>query len=159
MDKAEDTPLRRLGKLGLSLPTPVPPVGAYASVTRARAGDLVFTSGQVPLDNGRLIAVGRLGGEVSTAVGRACARQCALNALAAVDAALGGLASVTGVVKATVYIAATTAFADHPEVADGATDLLIAVLGESARPARSAVGVTSLPLGAPVELELILTTA
>lgn len=157
MDKAEDTPLRRLGKLGLSLPTPVPPVGAYASVTRA--GDLVFTSGQVPLDNGRLIAVGCLGGEVSTAVGRACARQCALNALAAVDAALGGLASVTGVVKATVYIAATTAFADHPEVADGATDLLIAVLGESARPARSAVGVTSLPLGAPVELELILTTA
>lgn len=157
MDRGENTPFTPLALPGLSLPTPVRPIGAYASVTRA--GSIVFTSGQVPLKNGRLIAAGRLGAEVSTAMGSACARQCALNALAAVHAGLGGLASVTGVVKATVYIAATPEFTDHADVADGATDLLIAVLGESSRPARSAVGVTSLPLGAPVELELVLTTA
>ncbi|WP_119730174.1 RidA family protein [Thermomonospora amylolytica] len=150
-------PEQRLADLGLAVPDVVPPVAAY--VPAVRGGAYVHTSGQVPLRRGRLIATGRLGAEVDVAQGYRCARQCALNALAALKAEIGDLAAVTRVVKATVFVASTADFIEHPQVGDGASDLLRAVFGDAGPSARSAVGVTALPLNAPVELEAVFEVA
>lgn len=146
-------PEERLGELGLTLPGVVPPVATY--VPAVRNGDHVHVSGQVPLREGRLIAVGRLGDTVSVELGYQCARQCALNALAALTAEIGDLAAVARVVKALVFVASTADFTRHPQVGDGASDLLRELFGDAGPPARSAVGVSALPLGAPVELEIL----
>ncbi|MEV5572301.1 RidA family protein [Spirillospora sp. NPDC052269] len=147
-------PERRLDELGLMLPEAVPPVATYLSAVRS--GAHVYISGQVPLREGRLITAGRLGDTVGVELGYACARQCALNALAALKAEISDLAAVARVVKATVYVASTEDFTRHPQVADGASDLLCEVFGDAGRHARSAVGVSALPLSAPVELELLV---
>ncbi|HEX4817763.1 MAG TPA: RidA family protein [Nonomuraea sp.] len=148
------SPERRLAELGLSLPAPVPPVATY--VPAVRSGDHVHVSGQVPLRDGRLVAAGRLGDTVGVELGYECARQCALNSLAALKAEIGDLAAVARVVKALVFVASTPDFSKHPQVGDGASDLLCALFGDAGRHARSAVGVSSLPLNAPVELELVV---
>jgi enamine deaminase RidA (YjgF/YER057c/UK114 family) len=147
-------PERRLGELGLTLPEVVPPVATY--VPAVRSGDHVHVSGQVPLREGRLIAAGRLGDTVSVELGYECARQCALNALAALKAEIGDLAAVARVVKALVFVASTADFILHPQVGDGASDLLCELFGDAGRHARSAAGVSALPLGSPVELELLV---
>ncbi|MFI6901752.1 RidA family protein [Nonomuraea sp. NPDC050394] len=147
-------PERRLKELGLTLPQAVPPVATY--VPAVRSGDHVHVSGQVPLREGRLIAAGRLGDTVGVDVAYACARQCALNALAALKAEIGDLAAVSRVVKALVFVASTAGFTALPQVGDGASDLLRELFGEAGRHARSAVGVSALPLNAPVELELLV---
>jgi enamine deaminase RidA (YjgF/YER057c/UK114 family) len=147
-------PERRLGELGLALPAPVPPIASY--VPAVRSGDHVHVSGQVPLSQGRLIAAGRLGDTVGVELGYACARQCAVNALAALKAEIGDLAAVARVVKAVVFVASTADFTHHPQVGDGASDLLCELFGGAGRHARSAVGVSALPLGAPVELEILV---
>ncbi|MFG3704582.1 RidA family protein [Micromonospora sp. NPDC047670] len=147
-------PERRLDALGLTLPQVVPPVATY--VPAVRSGAHVHVSGQVPLREGRLIAAGRLGDTVSVELGYACARQCALNSLAALKAEAGDLTAVARVVKALVFVASTADFTRHPEVGDGASDLLCEIFGDAGRHARSAVGVMSLPLNAPVELELLV---
>ncbi len=148
------TPEERLAELGLTLPEVVPPLAAYQPT--ARSGNLVFTAGQLPARDGEMLATGKLGAEVSEEDGYACARQCALNALAAVAAEVGGLSAVKRVVKAVVFVASTPDFTAQPKVANGASELLGEVFGDAGRHARSAVGVASLPLDVPVEVELVV---
>jgi len=150
-------PLGRLADLGLTLPDVVPPLAAY--VPAVRTGDLVFTAGQVPLRDGSLIATGKVGAEVSPEEARACAEQCALNALAAVVSVTGDLAAIEQIVKVVVYVASAPGFTGQPAVANGASELLGAVFGDAGVHARSAVGATSLPLDAPVEVELVVRVA
>ena len=144
----------RLAELGLELPPVVPPVAAY--VPAVRSGDLVFTSGQLPMAGGELGAVGKVGAQVSAERARELARVCALNALAAVDA-LVGLDQVVQVVKVVGFVASMPDFTGQPGVVNGASELLGEVFpGEAGQHARSAVGVAALPLGAPVEVELVV---
>jgi len=143
----------RLAKLGLTLPPVVPPVASY--VPALRSGDLVFTSGQLPVVEGRLPAVGKVGAQVSPEQGNELARTCAINALAAIDA-LVGLDAVRRVVKVVGFVASAPDFTGQPAVVNGASDLLGEVFGDAGRHARSAVGVASLPLDAPVEVELVV---
>jgi enamine deaminase RidA (YjgF/YER057c/UK114 family) len=147
------TPLARLAELGITLPAVVAPLAAY--VPANRTGSLVYTSGQLPMVDGVLPQAGRLGAEVSAEQGYAHARQCALNALAAIDA-LVGLDAVVKVVKVVGFVASTPDFTAHPAVINGASELLRDVFGDPGKHARSAVGVAALPLGAPVEVELIV---
>lgn len=143
----------RLAELGLSLPAVVPPLAAYQPAIRT--GNLVFTAGQLPLRDGELLATGKVGDAVPEELAEECARQCALNALAAVDA-LVGIESVVRIVKAVVFVASTPTFTGQPAVANGASNLLGEVFGDAGRHARSAVGVPVLPLDAPVEVELVV---
>jgi enamine deaminase RidA (YjgF/YER057c/UK114 family) len=147
------TPTQRLAELGLTLPSVVPPVAAY--VPAVRTGSLVYTSGQVPMVDGSLPATGKVGAEVSADDAKACARQCALNALAAIDA-LVGLDSVTRVVKVVVFVASDPSFTGQPQVGNGASELFGEIFGDAGQHARSAVGVAALPLDAPVEVELVV---
>jgi len=146
-------PAERLAELGLILPAVAQPVGAY--LPAVRTGDLVYTSGQVPLIEGTLAQAGKVGAEVTPEQGKELARVCALNALAAVDA-LVGLAAVKQVVKVVGFVASANGFTGQPGVINGASELLGAVFGEVGRHARSAVGVYELPLGAPVEVEIVV---
>jgi enamine deaminase RidA (YjgF/YER057c/UK114 family) len=148
------TPEDRLAELGLTLPEVVPPLAAYQPT--ARSGGLVFTAGQLPARDGEMVAIGKLGAGVSEEQGYECARQCALNALAAVAAEVGGLSAVKRVVKAVVFVASTPDFTAQPKVANGASELLGEVFGDAGKHARSAVGVASLPLDVPVEVELVV---
>jgi enamine deaminase RidA (YjgF/YER057c/UK114 family) len=150
-------PEQNLAALGLKLPEVAKPVAAY--VPAVRTGNLVYTSGQVPIREGALIATGKVGGSVDPQVAVECARQCALNALAAVKALVGDLAEVKRVVKVVAFIASTPDFTGQPQVANGASELLGQVFGEAGEHARSAVGVPVLPLDAPVEVELIVEVA
>jgi enamine deaminase RidA (YjgF/YER057c/UK114 family) len=143
----------RLAELGVELPEPVTPVASY--LPAVRTGNLVFTAGQVPMQAGKLAGTGKVGAEVSPEEGSALARICAVNALAAVDA-LVGIDAVTRVVKVVGYVASAPGFNGQPGVINGASDLLGAVFGEAGGHARSAVGVSELPLDAPVEVELVL---
>ena len=120
-----------------------------------RTGNLVFTSGQLPREDGKLARTGKLGAEVSPEDGKAAARVCALNALAAIDS-LVGIDAVTRVVKVVGFVASAPGFNDQPTVVDGASDLLAEVFGDKAAHARSAIGVAELPLDTPVEVELIV---
>jgi enamine deaminase RidA (YjgF/YER057c/UK114 family) len=147
------TPEERLAELGLTLPQVPAPVAAY--VPAVRTGDLVYTSGQVPLVEGRLAGTGKLGAGLTTEQGAELARICALNALAALKSEIGDLERVVRIVKVVVFVASDPSFTDQPKVGNGASELLGAVLGDKGKHARSAVGVASLPLDAPVEVELI----
>ncbi|WP_122816117.1 RidA family protein [Nocardioides pantholopis] len=147
----------RLAALGLSVPEVAAPVAAY--VPAVRSGDHVFTSGQLPMRVGELMATGKVGAEVTTEEAYACAQQCVLNAIAAVRAELGDLDLVERVVKVVVFVASTRDFTGQPQVANGASELLGQVFGDAGVHARSAVGVTSLPLDAPVEVELMVRVA
>ncbi len=147
-------PEEKLAELGLKLPEVAKPVAAYVPVVRT--GNLVYTSGQLPLREGTLITTGKVGGEVTPELAAECAQQCALNALAAVKSEIGDLANVTRVVKAVVFIASTPDFTGQPQVANGASELFGQLFGEAGQHARSAVGVPVLPLDAPVEIELIV---
>ncbi|RKT52103.1 RidA family protein [Saccharothrix australiensis] len=143
----------RLAELGVELPAVAAPVAAY--VPAVRSGSLVYTSGQLPFVSGSLAATGKVGGDVSPEEAKAHARTCALNALAAIDA-LVGVDAVVRVVKLTGYVASAEGFTGQPAVVNGASELLGEVFGEAGRHARAAVGVAELPLGAPVEVDLIV---
>ena len=143
----------RLAELGLELPAVVPPVGAY--VPAVRTGDLVFTSGQLPMVEGALPLVGKVGALVTPEQAKELAGRCALNALAAIDA-LVGLESVVRLVRVVGYVASVPEFTGQPGVVNGASELLGELFGEAGHHARSAVGVASLPLDAPVEVELVV---
>jgi enamine deaminase RidA (YjgF/YER057c/UK114 family) len=147
----------RLAELGFPLPDVPKPVAAY--VPAVQAGNLVFTSGQIPMRDGKLAAVGIVGDSVSLEQSQECARICAINALAAIRGIVGDLDRVVRVVKVGVFVAATPAFADHPKVANGASEFLMNVFGDAGRHARAAVGCSSLPLQAPVEVEMIVEVA
>ena len=143
----------RLAELGLALPPVVPPVAAY--VPAVRSGDLVFTSGQLPMAGGSMAVTGKVGANVTPEQAKDLARTCALNGLAAVDA-LVGLDSVVRVVKVVGFVASTPDFTGQPGVVNGASELLGEVFGDAGQHARSAVGVAALPLDAPVEVELVV---
>jgi enamine deaminase RidA (YjgF/YER057c/UK114 family) len=142
----------RLAELGLKLPAVVPPVAAY--VPAVQTGNHVYVSGQVPMADGQLLATGKVGADVEPEQAAKLARQCALNALAAVDS-LVGLDRVVRVVKVVGFVASAEGFTGQPAVLNGASELFGAVFGEAGRHARSAVGVAELPLGVPVEVEAI----
>jgi enamine deaminase RidA (YjgF/YER057c/UK114 family) len=154
MNPPMSTPEERLADLGLSVPEVATPVAAY--VPALRSGNHVYTSGQLPMRDGELMLTGKVGGEVSQEEAVACARQCALNALAAVRAEVGELTAVKRIVKVVVFVASTADFTGQPLVANGVSELLGEVFGEAGRHARSAVGVTVLPLDSPVEVELVV---
>jgi enamine deaminase RidA (YjgF/YER057c/UK114 family) len=145
----------RLAELGLELPPPPTAVASYVPV-RVQ-GELAFVSGQIPMVDGAMLHAGRLGAEVTVEQGQEAARRCALQALSALRQALGSLDHVRGIVQVTVFVASAPGFVDHPKVANGASDLLVEVLGEGGRHARMAVGAAELPLGAPVEVGLVAT--
>jgi enamine deaminase RidA (YjgF/YER057c/UK114 family) len=145
---------RKLEEMGLALPAAAAPVANYVPVRRV--GDLVYCSGQLPMKDGVLMRKGRLGERLTVEEGYACARQCALNALAAIGAAAGGLDRVAEVVQVRGYVACTPDFEQQPEVINGASDLLVKLFGEAGRHARAAVGVASLPRNAPVEVEMVV---
>lgn len=147
-------PSERLADLGLSLPAVVQPLAAY--VPAVRLDDVVYTAGQLPLVDGVLRAVGKVGAAVSVDDAVDCAKIAALNALAAVVDLTGDLDVITRVVKVTVYVASASEFAEQPVIANGASQLLGDIFGDAGRHVRSAVGVAVLPLDAPVEVELMV---
>ncbi|MBO1360667.1 RidA family protein [Acetobacter sacchari] len=146
-----ETPSSRLAALGIVLPTPATPVANYVSWTRS--GSLIVISGQLPLKDGKLLATGKLGGEVSIETGVEAAKFCFINLAAQLQAAVGDLSKVTKVVRLGGFISCTPDFTAHAAVMNGASDLAVAVFGDVGRHARSTVGVPSLPLDAPVEVE------
>jgi enamine deaminase RidA (YjgF/YER057c/UK114 family) len=146
--------LQRLSELGLELPPPPEPVASYVPVTRA--GPIAFVAGQVPMDAGQLVHPGRLGKTVSVEMGQEAAVLAALQSLSAIRHHLGGsLERLVKIVQMTVFVAADVDFVEHPTVANGASEMLADVLGPDGRHARAAVGVSSLPLGASVEIALV----
>ncbi|MGH3647178.1 MAG: RidA family protein [Micromonosporaceae bacterium] len=146
-------PRAKLKELGLRLPEVVAPVAAY--LPAVQTGNHVYVSGQVPMVDGQLAAAGKVGDGVSPEQAKDLARVCALNALAAIDS-LVGLERVTKVVKLVGFVASAPGFTGQPGVINGASELFGAVFGEAGQHARSAVGVAELPLGAPVEVEVVV---
>jgi enamine deaminase RidA (YjgF/YER057c/UK114 family) len=146
----------RLAEFGLSLPPVTAPLAAY--VPAVRSGAQVYVSGQVPIVDGKLLATGKVGAQVSPERATELAARCALNGLAAIED-LVGLGSVVRVVKVTGFVASAPGFTGQPGVINGASNLLRDVFGEAGRHARSAVGVAELPLGVPVEVEMIVEVA
>ncbi|MCX8569377.1 MULTISPECIES: RidA family protein [Hyphomicrobiales] len=147
---------KRLSDLGVTLPAAAAPAANY--VPFMNTGNYVFTAGQLPLKDGKLIASGLVGRAVDTAAAKDGAKQCAINILAQAKAALGDLEKIRRIVKITVFVASTPDFTEQHLVANGASDFLVAALGERGKHARSAVGVASLPLNAAVEIEAIIET-
>jgi enamine deaminase RidA (YjgF/YER057c/UK114 family) len=144
----------RLRELGLNLPQSAKPVANYLPFVQT--GNLVFIAGQLPLLEGKLLFTGHLGADVTDEQGNACARQCALNVLAQLHVACDGdLSRVKRLVKVTGFVACTPEFAGHPKIINGASDLFVAVFGEPGRHARAAVGVSALPMMAPVEIDAV----
>ncbi|RWN56598.1 RidA family protein [Mesorhizobium sp.] len=144
---------KRLSDLGVTLPVAAAPAANY--VPCCRSGNLLFIAGQLPLSEGKLQASGLLGRDVDIATGQEAAKYCAINILAQAKAALGDLEKIRRVVKITVFVASAPDFFEQHLVANGASDLLVAVLGDPGKHARAAVGAASLPLNAAVEIEAI----
>jgi enamine deaminase RidA (YjgF/YER057c/UK114 family) len=148
------TASERLAKLGLTLPAVAAPVAAY--IPAVRAGDYIYTSGQLPFVDGKLQGTGKVGDSVTVEEAAGYARTAALNALAAASAIAGGVDAITRVIKVVVFVASAPDFTGQAQVANGASEFLIEVLGDAGRHARSAVGMAVLPLDTPVEVEIIV---
>ena len=148
---------QRLAALGLTLPPVATPVAAY--VPAVRTGSYVYVSGQLPLVDGKLQATGKVGASVTVEEAAALARICALNGLAAAASAAGGLDAIARIVKVTCFVASAPSFTGQSQVANGASEFLIEVLGDAGKHARSAIGMAVLPLDSPVEVELIAEVA
>jgi enamine deaminase RidA (YjgF/YER057c/UK114 family) len=146
----------KLAELDLKLPEPAAPVAAY--VPAVEAGGLLHISGQLPFDHGQLMT-GRLGADRDLDYGQEAAQRCALMLVAQMKAALGGLHRVERIVKLGVFVNSTADFTDQPKVANGASELMVALFGDAGKHARSAVGVPTLPLGAAVEIDAIVQIA
>jgi len=149
-----DTIEARLAKLGVTLPAAAAPAANY--VPFAATGNLLLTSGQLPLKDGKLVVTGLLGRDADVAAGKEAAKACAINILAQAKAALGDLEKIKRLVKITVFVASDPGFTEQHLVANGASDFLVEAIGERGKHARSAVGVASLPLNAAVEIEAII---
>ena len=150
-------PSERLAELGLTLPPVAAPQAAY--VPAIRTGNYVYVSGQLPIVDGKLQAVGKVGDRVGAEEAAVLARLCALNGLAAAASVAGGLDAITRIVKVTGFVASVPSFTGQPAVINGASEFLIEVFGEAGRHARSAVGLAVLPLDSPVEVELLAEVA
>ena len=153
MNERTGTVADRLARLGMQLPPPPAPVAAFEPYVRH--GGTIYISGQIATRDGRPAAAGRLGAGVDLVAGQDAARACAVNLLAQLQAAAGSLDAVMRLVKLTVFIACTGDFTQQPQIADGASQLLLDVLGAAWAHARSALGVAAPPLGTPVEVEAI----
>ena len=153
MSKLDD----RLAELGLTVPTTSKPVAAY--IPAVASGNLVYTSGQLPMVDGALPMTGKVGVEVDADAAKQLARTCVLNGLAAARSAIGSLVRITRVVKVVGFVASDPSFTGQPGVINGASELLAEIFGESGQHARSAVGVAVLPLDAPVEVEFVFEFA
>jgi enamine deaminase RidA (YjgF/YER057c/UK114 family) len=147
---SESEILQRLSELGLELPAVTPPVASYIPVSIA--GSLAFVAGQVPMIDGKVMATGHLGEDVTVAAAQEAAAQAALQAISQLRAALGSLDRVVRIAQVTVYVAAVPHFVEHAQVANGASELFVGAFGETGAHARAAVGMSSLPLGASVEV-------
>lgn len=144
---------QRLQDLGVTLPTPAAPVANYVSFVKT--GNMLYISGQLPVDNGALIK-GCMGMGPSIEEGQAAAKLCAIGLLAQANVALeGDLSKIVRCVKLGVFVASAHDFTDHPKVANGASDFMVAALGDAGRHTRAAVGVSALPLGALVEVDAV----
>ncbi len=144
----------RLAELGITLPVAAAPVANY--VPAVAAGGMLHISGQIPFDESGALILGRLGDTMDTDGGVAAAKRCAIGLIAQMQAALGSLDRVQRIVKLGVFVASTPDFTDQPKVANGASDLMVAVFGDAGRHARSAVGVASLPRGVAVEIDAVV---
>ena len=152
------SPEQRLADLGITLPTPAAPVANY--VGTVRTGNLLVVSGQICFgSDGKLSATGKVGAGVSVEDAKAAARNCAINVIAQIKAAVGSLDQVVRVVRLGGFIAATPEFIQHPAVMNGASDLMVEVFGDKGRHARSTIGVPSLPLDSTVEVEALIEVA
>lgn len=143
----------KLKELGIVLTEPAKPLAAY--VPAAKSGEFVYVSGQLPLEDGALQTKGTVGKDVSTEKAKELARACAIQCLSALKSVVGDLDNVKKIVKVTGFVASTADFTEQPAVINGASELIAAAFGDAGLHARAAVGVASLPLGAPVEVELI----
>src|SRR5690606_14165657 len=150
---AQFNPNQRLRDLDLTLPTPPEPVASYLPARRSR--NHIFISGQIPVAGDDLLATGSVPGKPSIEAATGCARQCTLNALACLQAEIGDLSKVTGVIKVGVFVACEPGFGDQPKIANGCSDMLVDIFGDRGRHARAAVGVSALPLDVPVEIDFI----
>lgn len=146
-------PSQRLIELGITLPAAPAPLAAYVPVTIS--GDMAFVSGQLPVENGQLLASGAVDNGMDPQLARQCARRCGINLLGVINSIPGGIDRVESVIKLSGFVASGAGFTGHPAVINGASELMLEVFGEAGRHARAAVGVSSLPLGAPVEVEAI----
>jgi enamine deaminase RidA (YjgF/YER057c/UK114 family) len=147
----------RLKELNLTLPPLPKPLASY--VPAVITGNLLVISGQVPIENGKIVQPGKLGRELSVKQGQQLARLCVLNGLAAAKQALGSLDRIRRVVRVAGYVASADGFQQQPAVVNGASDLLVEIFGENGRHARAAIGVNELPLGCGVEVEFIFEVA
>ncbi len=145
---------KKLQALGFTLPAPPKPVATY--VPAVRSGNLLFLSGMIPMVEGKMAMVGKLGKELAVEQGQQAARITVLNALAVIKAELGSLDQVQRIVRIGVHVASAEGFTQQPAVANGASDLLVQIFGDAGRHARLALGAAELPLGAPMELEMIV---
>jgi enamine deaminase RidA (YjgF/YER057c/UK114 family) len=143
-----------LASMGLSLPPASAPAGSYVPVVRS--GNLLFVSGQIPVEADGTRHIGRCGEDASIEQAAAAARLCALNILAQVKGAIGSLDKVARVVKVNGYVNSTPGFGNHPKVVNGASDLFVALFGERGKHARAAIGVANLPFGVMVEVEAVI---
>jgi len=148
------TPEQKIAALGFELPPAPKPVGSY--LPAVRTGNLVFVSGQLPMREGKLMATGHVGRDVTLEAAQACARQTCLNALSVVAAEIGGLDKVRRIVRLMGHVASASGFTDQPKVLNATSDLLFQIFGDAGRHSRAALGAAELPLGAPVELEMIV---
>jgi len=146
------TPEEKLKDLGYPLPPAPAPVGSY--IPAIRIDNLVMTSGQIPIREGKLVSTGKIGGNLSIEQGAEAARVAVVNALSQLAVAAGGLSNVKRIVRLGVFVNSADGFTQQPKVANGASDLLVAVFGDAGRHVRAAVGSNELPLDAPVEIEL-----
>lgn len=147
-------PIReRLGKLGITLPTLAGPFGAY--IPAKRVGERIYVAGQLPMKDGQLLCAGPVPSTVDIEQARQGARQCVINALAAVQALEGGIEQLVGVVRVGAFVQSDPGFADQPKVANAASELLLELFGDSGRHVRAAVGVNALPMNAAVEIEFV----
>lgn len=144
----------KLKSMGLTLPETPKPVAAY--IPAIRVGDIVYTSGQIPMVKGELKFKGKLGDEISKEKGYEAAKICALNALSAVKGLIGDLDQLDRIIKVVGFVASAEGFTEQPAVVNGASEFLKELFGEKGLHARSAVGVAELPLGVPVEIEMIV---
>ena len=144
----------KIKELGLILPLPPKPVGSYTPVSISN--NIIYTSGIIPVENGKLNYQGRFASDFSVEQGLSIAQICILNALSAVKNAIGDLDKIKKIIKLNGFIRSERDFSDQPKVLDGASDMLVNIWGDKGRHARSAIGVSELPLGSPIELELIM---
>lgn len=147
------TPATALESLGITLPPAAAPVGSY--VPAIRVGSLVLTSGQIPVQGGKLTCSGKVGQDVPLEQAADAAQTCVINALAAAASIAGGIDSIRRIVRVAVFVNSAPGFTDQARVANGASDLLVRIFGDAGRHVRAAVGVSELPLNAAVELELV----